>query len=56
MFDSGVLDDQVDLSYAFDASEVVVPSTKSSTPEWAQVTVIRRFDMQIFDSLMLVIF
>ena len=54
MLDSGVLDDQVDLPYAFDASEVVVYSTKSSTPEWAQVTVIQRLDMQIFDCLMLV--
>ena len=33
MFDSGVLDDQVDLSYACDAPEVVVHTTKRSMPE-----------------------
>ena len=30
MLDSGVLDDQVDLSYACDAPEVVVHTTKRS--------------------------
>ena len=44
MLDSGVLDDQVDLSYACDAPEVVVHTTKRSGLGQRGVTPLAKYD------------